>query len=251
MREIDGLAVRIITPAEGDVRTTGGEPPVVLLHGFVSDGVTDWIAPGTAAALAATGRTVVVPDLPGHGASADPVDAAEMGAGALTGRLLAALDALGVGEFDLVGYSLGARLAWEFPAVAPGRVGRVVLGGLSPREPFAAVDVEALHRAVAGGGEPEDPFTGMVAGLVRSRGDRAPALARCVEGLRNTPFAPGGWAGRVAPVVVVGADDVMTRGIESIVAPLDGAELVTVPGDHLGAVAGAEFRRVVLKALAR
>ncbi|MFB7470203.1 alpha/beta fold hydrolase [Kitasatospora sp. NPDC056184] len=251
MTHSDDLAVRIITPEEGDAGGVGGRPPVVLLHGFASDGESDWIAPGTAAAIAATGRTVLVPDLPGHGASPDPADAAEAGAGALTARLLAALDAAGVGEFDLVGYSLGARLAWEFPAAAPGRVGRVVLGGLSPFEPFAGVDVEALHRAVAGGGEPADPFTGMVAGLVRSRGERAAALARCVEGLRNTPFAPGHWAGRTAPVVVVGADDVMTRGIESIVAPLDGAELVTVPGDHLGALAGAEFRGVVLKALAR
>ncbi|MFB6891480.1 alpha/beta fold hydrolase [Kitasatospora sp. NPDC056327] len=251
MTESDDLAVRIITPEHGDGGSAGGVPPVVLLHGFASDGEQDWIAPGTAAAIAATGRTVLVPDLPGHGASPDPADAAEAGAGALVARLLKALDAAGVGEFDLVGYSLGARLAWEFQVAAPERVGRVVLGGLSPREPFAGVDIEALHRAVADGTEPADPFTGMIAGLVRSRGERAPALARCVEGLRNTPFEPGGWGGRSAPVVVVGAEDVMTGGIESIVAALDGAELVTVPGDHFGALAGAEFRGTVLKVLAR
>jgi pimeloyl-ACP methyl ester carboxylesterase len=60
------------------------------------------------------------------------------------------------GEIDVVGYSLGARLAWALaghPAVA---VRRLVLGGLSPMEPFAMVDLPAARTALAGGPAPAD-----------------------------------------------------------------------------------------------
>ncbi|MFD5651791.1 alpha/beta fold hydrolase [Streptomyces sp. NPDC127039] len=260
-----GLSVRTFTPGPapdpapdrfggrvpaGAAGRTSGRLPVLLVHGFGSDGHRDWVATGIAPALAATGREVIVPDLRGHGDSPAPSSAAEAGAGALVADLVAVLDAAGVGAFDTVGYSLGARLAWELPAAAPGRPRRTVLGGLGPAEPFQAVRVAALHRAVADGTEPADPFTAAIAGMVRAHGARAAGLARCVEGLRDTPFAPRSWAGEVPPVFVAGEDDMMTRGIERVVGLAEGAELITVPGDHHEVLAGDAFRRTVLEALA-
>ncbi|MFC8709282.1 alpha/beta fold hydrolase [Streptomyces sp. NPDC057197] len=252
-----GPAVRTFTPGTPGTPGTSSPgpaaaaPPVLLLHGFGSDGDRDWVATGTVRALTDAGRTVLVPDLPGHGDSPAPSAAAEAGAPALAAALLTVLDEAGATAFDAVGYSLGARLLWELAGAAPDRLRRAVLGGLSPAEPFEAVDVRALHRAVADGTEPADPFTAMIAGMVRAHGDRAAALALCVEGLRGTPFAPRGWAGATPPVFVVGADDVMTRGIERIVAGIEGAELTTVPGGHQDALADAAFRRTVLEVLAR
>ncbi|MEW2071617.1 alpha/beta hydrolase [Streptomyces sp. NPDC007346] len=245
MQSRTGLAVRTFTPgrpAEG--------PPVLLVHGFGSDGHRDWVETGVAPALAEAGREVIVPDLRGHGDSPAPSAAGEAGAAGLVADLVAVVDEAGAGTFDVVGYSLGARLAWELPAAAPGRLRRAVLGGLSPAEPFEAVDVAALHRAVADGTEPADPFTAMIAGMVRAHGARAAGLALCVEGLRATPFAPRSWAGETPPAFVVGEDDMMTHGIERVVGLVDGAELTTVPGDHHGVLAGAAFRRTVLEVLA-
>ncbi|WP_214408432.1 alpha/beta fold hydrolase [Sphaerisporangium fuscum] len=241
------LAAHTYLPDEPD----DGAPPVLLVHGFCSDGHRDWVEPGTVAALTAEGRTVVVPDLPGHGASPAPATAAEATAGALAEALLAALDAeTAAGVFDVVGYSLGARLAWELPVVAPGRVRRAVLGGLSPAEPFAAVDPGALRLAVTGGPEPADPFTAMIAGMLRAQGDRATGLATCVEGLRSTPFEPGDWAGAAPPLFIIGQDDMMVRGIERILGLAGAAAPVTVPGDHHQALASGHFRTAVVKALA-
>lgn len=238
------IAFRTFTPDR-----PSGLPPVLLLHGFASDGRTDWVETGVAAALADAGRVVVVPDLPGHGES--PVPVAPEGAPAVAAALLACV---GDGPFDVVGYSLGARLAWELPERAPGRVGAVVLGGLSPFEPFAALDVAALRSAVRGG-DPGDPMTemiaGMIAGAARGVPGRAHGLVTLVEGLRSTPFEPKGWAGRRPPVFVAGAEDMMTSGIENVVALVPGARLVTVPGDHRAALAGTEFRAAVAEALAR
>ncbi|TYB41743.1 alpha/beta fold hydrolase [Actinomadura chibensis] len=239
------LAVRTLTPTR-----PADAPPVLLVHGFGSDGKADWVDTGIAEALASAGRTVVVPDLPAHGESPAPATAAEVTAPAIAAALVTALDAAGVTEFDAVGYSLGARIIWELPSAAPDRVARTVLGGLAPGEPFTAVDVEALHRAVQDGTECADPFTGMIAGMVKGHGDRAPGLALCVEGLRATPFAGGAWNAKALPVFVVGENDELTRGIGGLAEEI-GAKLVTVPGAHHEVLGGGRFRDVVVDALAR
>ncbi|GAA4225567.1 alpha/beta hydrolase [Actinomadura meridiana] len=240
------LAVRTFTSA-GPVDA----PPVLLVHGFCSDGQTDWVDTGVAEALTAAGRTVVVPDLPGHGQSPAPASAAETTAPVIAAALVAALDRAGISTFDAAGYSLGARIAWELPVAAPGRVERTVLGGLAPGEPFTAVDIDALHAAVRDGSDPADPFTGMVAGMIRSQGERAAGLALCVEGLRAVPFAGGAWNAKVPPVFILGENDEMTRGIGGLAEEIDGAELVTVPGAHHEVLGGAGFRDALLGALAR
>ncbi|RKS67733.1 alpha/beta hydrolase family protein [Actinomadura pelletieri DSM 43383] len=240
------LAVRTFTSA-----SPVDAPPVLLVHGFCSDGTTDWVDTGIAEALTAAGRTVVVPDLPGHGRSPAPATAAEVTAPAIAADLVAALDRAGITSFDAAGYSLGSRIIWELPAAAPGRVERTVLGGLSPVEPFSAVDIDALHAAVRDGAEPADPFTGMIAGMIKNFGDRAPALALCVEGLRSTPFSGGAWKAETLPVFVVGDNDELTRGINGLAEEIGKAELVTVPGAHHEVLGGAPFRDAVVHALSR
>lgn len=246
MRNRAELAVDAFTP-ERPVEA----PPVLLVHGFGSSGRADWSETGMVAALTGAGRSVLVPDLRGHGRSSAPAAAEEATAGALAEDLLAVLRSAGAETVDVVAYSLGARVVWELAALWPGSVGRAVLGGLSPGEPFTAVDVPALHAAVADGAEPGDPFTAAVAGMVRSHGDAAPGLALCVEGLRSTPFEPTAWGGGTAPVLVVGEDDMLVRGTEDLAGVLAAAELVRVAGDHQQVLRGAEFRHTVLRVLAR
>ncbi|MGD9484944.1 alpha/beta fold hydrolase [Streptomyces sp. TRM70308] len=248
MRDRAELAVRTLTPERG---AAAAAPPVLLLHGFGSSGHTDWVETGIAAALTGAGRTVVLPDLRGHGNSPAPAAAREVTAAGFAADLLALLDAQGARTADVVAYSLGARIAWELAATAPDRVERAVLGGLGPAEPFEAVDVDALRAAVGGAGEPRDPLTAAVAGMVRAHGEAAPGLVLCVEGLRSTPFRPTAWAGATPPVLVVGQDDMLVRGTEQILGVLGAAELVSVPGDHQQALSGDAFRHTVLRVLAR
>lgn len=212
-------------------------PPVLLVHGFASDGHTDWITTGWPSALTASGRDVLMPDLPGHGSSPAPADASEASAGAMTAALADVV--AGLSEVDVVGYSLGARLAWDLPAVAPVR--RMVLGGISPVEPFAAVDVEAAVAFASGGKLPGDPLTAMIARLITGPGRDAVALGRCLEGLRREPFAPRPGQLTVPTRFFAGQDDPVSHGIERLVAMVPGSELVLVPGDHAAALRGAAF----------
>lgn len=57
-------------------RIMGEGRPTLLLHGFLADAELNWIQPGIADAIAASGRQVIAPDLRGHGGSEAPVDPA-------------------------------------------------------------------------------------------------------------------------------------------------------------------------------
>ncbi len=237
MSATTSLAVRRFVP-----QTVSG-PPVLLVHGFASDGHTDWITTGWPAALTAAGREVLVPDLPGHGSS--PAPAGSLGAVAITGELTRLVS--GLSEVDVVGYSLGARLAWELPAQAPVR--RLVLAGVSPFEPFGAVDVAAALAFADGGKAPADPLTGMIAHMITAPGRNPAALARCIEDLRAEPFSPVAGAVSVPTRFVAGTDDPISQGIETLAELVPGASLVRVPGDHGGALRGPEFKAAVLEFL--
>ncbi len=91
--------------------SSGSGPRLVLAHGFTQTG-RSW---GRFADLLGTGRELVRVDLAGHGGSANVrADLAESGA------LLAATAASGGVPYDLLGYSLGARVALHAALGAPG-----------------------------------------------------------------------------------------------------------------------------------
>ncbi|RZU66245.1 alpha-beta hydrolase superfamily lysophospholipase [Microterricola gilva] len=248
------LSVQTFSPAStGDA---AGAPPVVFIHGFASSGTADWLGTGWHEAATAAGRTAVVVDLPGHGANAAAV-AGCAGTGAVVRALSEAIDeaiaTAGAEQADVVAYSLGARLAWELPAANP-RVRRLVLGGLSPFDPFAQLDTAALRAAASGAAEPDSPLLGMMAQMVSAPGNDPDALITLIDGLAGEPFLPGPAASDATPsgaphtptLFVAGSDDMMTGGIEALVELVPDAALLHVPGDHHGALGSAEFRAAAL-----
>lgn len=228
-------------------------PPVVLLHGFAASGDEDFIATGWPESLVAAGRSVEVVDLPGHGRS-DAVSGDAATTAAVVAALAGVLAELDAGDgVDVVGYSLGARLAWELPG-ATGRVRRLVLGGLSPFEPFAAVDVDAIARAAGGASAAADPgadpLVGMMAAMVSAPGRDTASLLALMAGLGSQPFDPAAGVPAVPTLVAAGGDDVMTSGLEAVAATLPDAVFVRVPGDHRGALDSTEFRDAAIRFLA-
>ncbi|MFJ2548773.1 alpha/beta fold hydrolase [Pseudomonas sp. NPDC087612] len=88
-------------------------------------------------AFAAAGYRVIVPDLPGYGASSKPqtVYSLDFFVSALSGLL----DALDIQRCVLVGNSLGGAIAIKLALDQPGRVSRLVLmapGGLMDKEQY-------------------------------------------------------------------------------------------------------------------
>ncbi len=103
-------------------RGSGSAPPLVLLHGFTQTGRL-WGAFGD---LLAQDRALVCVDLPGH-AGSDTVRADLPATAALVRD--AALAAIGTGPCDLLGYSLGARVALHVVTGTDLNVGRLILIG--------------------------------------------------------------------------------------------------------------------------
>ncbi|HEU4328518.1 MAG TPA: 2-succinyl-6-hydroxy-2,4-cyclohexadiene-1-carboxylate synthase [Roseiflexaceae bacterium] len=110
------------------VATAGAGRPLVLLHGFTGAGAS-WAA--HVPALAGR-RRVIAPDLLGHGASAAPEDPARYRMERCVADLLTLLDALDAPQIDLLGYSMGGRVALSLACAAPERIGRLVLESASP-----------------------------------------------------------------------------------------------------------------------
>lgn len=128
----------------------GGYP--VLLHGFAGSAAA-W-GGAVVDGLSGAGHPPVLVDLPGHGARAGETDPA----GFTLGATLELIEDAGDWPADVVGYSLGARIALHFALTRPGLMRRLVLESGSPglatereRSERRAAD-EALGRRIVDGG---------------------------------------------------------------------------------------------------
>ena len=100
--------------------------PVLLLHGL---GATNASMLPTLFDLASDHR-VIAPDLPGFGDSAKPIRSYD--ASFFARWAFAFMDELGIREADVIGNSMGGRVAIELGLGSPERLGRVVLLAPSP-----------------------------------------------------------------------------------------------------------------------
>ncbi len=102
--------------------------PLVLLHGFTGSSAT-WCS--VTPALRSHARLVLL-DVIVHGASEAPSEHERYTLEWAVRDLLALLDALAIEQTDVLGYSMGGRLALRFALDAPERVRRLVLESASP-----------------------------------------------------------------------------------------------------------------------
>jgi 2-succinyl-6-hydroxy-2,4-cyclohexadiene-1-carboxylate synthase len=110
------------------VESSGAGPPVLMLHGFTGS-VTTW-AP--LRALLTTHFTTIAVDLPGHGQSGSPPDAARYSLTRFASDVRQVLDAIDVDRAAVLGYSLGARAALQFALSFPDRTAALVLESGTP-----------------------------------------------------------------------------------------------------------------------
>jgi pimeloyl-ACP methyl ester carboxylesterase len=118
------LRLRLAHTSEGSISTieAGTGDPVLLIHGL---GATKASFLPTLGALARTHRAIAL-DLPGFGDSTKPL-LAPYDAPFFARAVVALIDELGADRADLVGNSMGGRVAIEVALEHPERVGRLVL----------------------------------------------------------------------------------------------------------------------------
>lgn len=116
-----------------------GQVPLVLLHGFTGDSTT-W-APFHECWGKST--MLIIPDIIGHGKTESPEELSRYQMDAAVSDLNTILDHMGIEQVDLLGYSMGGRLALTFALLYPGRVRKLILESASPG---LATEDEKQHR---------------------------------------------------------------------------------------------------------
>lgn len=218
------------------VHRLGAGRPVILLHGLFSSAEVNWIKYGHAAQLATAGFEAIMPDLRAHGHSAPPHDPAAYPEDVLVRDLEAVIAALGIGSFDLVGFSLGARTAARAVTMglAPGKLVLAGMGleGLSQWGRRLDFFLDVIDRF--GTIERGDPAFMAQAFMKTMKVDPVAArlLLQAVHGCEGPDLARL----TMPTLVVCGADDQDNGSAPALAAALPDARYVEVPGTHMSSV---------------
>ncbi len=110
----DDVEIAFLDEGEGE--------PIVLVHGFASNATVNWVQPGWVSFLKQAGRRVIALDNRGHGGSAKLYDPAAYHSARMADDVAALLDHLALARADVMGYSMGARIAAFLALEHPARV---------------------------------------------------------------------------------------------------------------------------------
>lgn len=222
-------------------RETGEGRPVLLLHGLFSNAETNWIKFGHAERIATAGFRVIMPDLRAHGLSEAPHDPARYPDEILARDAEALIAHLALSDYDLGGFSLGARTTV-----------RLLIRGATPRRAvLAGMGLEGLT-----GWAKRRAFFDRAIDLRDSvkRGDPHWLAIQFMKSQKIDPVAarlllatfadtdPDALDAITTPTLIVaGSEDHDNGSAEALAARLPNATHVVIPGTHMSSVAGPEL----------
>lgn len=226
-------------------RELGDGRPLMLLHGYFSDARTNWLRYGHAAAIAARGVRVIMPDLRAHGESGKPHDPAAYPPDALALDGEALVRHLGLTDYDLGGYSLGARTVVRM--LARGATPRrVVLAGMG-LEGIVGAERRADHfrNILTRLGQHERGSPEWLAeAFLKTTGGDPVALLGVIDTFASTPAAVLATLDRPT-LVLSGVDDHDNGSAAALADALPNARYAEVPGNHMSAVTKPELGQAV------
>ena len=250
MSEVRTERIASFDGVELAVHRLGQGRPVLMLHGLFSSAQMNWIRFGHAERVVDAGFEAIMPDLRAHGESSAPHDPAAYPRDVLRQDVSALVEALRLGEFDLVGFSLGARTA-----------ARAVIGGLTPRrlvlagmglEGLAGWDkragffIDAIDRfdEVKQG----DPAYLAVQFMKTMKVDREAARLLLGSGVDTSTEELAALT--MSTLVVAGDKDRDNGSPQKLVDALPNARLREVPGTHMSSVTEPALGEAIAEFLA-
>lgn len=223
----------------------GEGEPIVLVHGFASNKEVNWVYPAWTAAL--KDRRVIALDNRGHGRSSKLYQPADYHLRLMTEDVRALLDHLGIERADVMGYSMGARIAAFMAHDHPQRVRSAILGGIGAvlltgglRENIAdALEAPSLDQVT-------DPVGRTFRQFAEQTRSDLKALAACLRGSRQRMTEEEAAAIRVPVLIAVGAEDTVAGSPHELARLIPGAQVLEIPNrDHMLAVGDRVFKQGV------
>jgi pimeloyl-ACP methyl ester carboxylesterase len=232
----------------------GEGDPIVLVHGFASTKNVNWVYPTWVSELRKDGRRAIALDNRGHGESSKLYDPAQYSIPNMSSDILALMDHLSIDRADIMGYSLGGRMAAWLGLNAPARLRSAILGGIGlamiegggPGENVAvALEAPSLD-------DVSDPVGRTFRSFAdQTRSDRL-ALAACLRGSRGLMTSAEAERIAVPVLIAVGTKDEVAGSGHALGDIIPGSEVLDIPGrDHMRAVGDKVYKTGVLDFLAR
>jgi pimeloyl-ACP methyl ester carboxylesterase len=231
---------------------TGLAEPILLIHGFASTHVVNWVTPGWVKTLTDAGYRAIAFDNRGHGASSKSYDPADYTPDKMAGDAAALLAHLGIETAHVFGYSMGARIAAFLALAEPQLVASLIFGGLGigmvdgvgDWDPIAdALIAPDPSRTTHGRGRAFRTFAD------QTRSDRR-ALAACIATSREL-LSEADVARIAQPTLIgVGTKDDIGGSAEALAALMPNAAAFAIEGrDHMLAVGDRTFKKRALEFL--
>ena len=228
------------------IHRMGKGRPLILLHGLFSSAQMNWIKFGHAETIAARGYEVIMLDFRVHGDSEAPEDPEKYPMNVLVRDVAALVDHLGFEDYDLGGFSLGARTSLH--AVAHGVVhpSRLIVGGMGTAGLGEWAKRAAYFKRVI------DEFDAIPRGdpayfsmqFLKSQGVNRVAARLLLDTMPDLEL--GLLADITIPTLVVCGDEDRDNGsAEALAKCIPGADFVEVPGTHMGSVTKPDLGRAM------
>ena len=213
------------------IHEIGEGRPVILLHGLFSNAHTNWIKFGHADALAEGGFRVIMPDLRAHGESAAPHDPDAYPQDVLVKDIRALIAFLELSDFDLGGFSLGARTTAKLLATGT-RPRKAILSGMG-------------LQGLAGWARRRDFFFAAIDS--RDSAERGDPHWLAIQFMKSQNIDP--VAARLLLGTFSDSEDDDNGDPEELAAILLNGRHVAVPGTHMSSVTKPELGQEMVRFL--
>lgn len=230
----------------------GQGEPLLLIHGFASSHMVNWVSPGWVKTLTDAGYRAIALDNRGHGASTKSYDPEDYTPDRMAEDAAALLAHLGLPRAHVMGYSMGARIAAFLALQEPAMVATLVFGGLGIGMVDGVGDWDPIADALLAA-DPAEITTSrgrmFRAFADQTKSDRQ-ALAACIATSREL-LTEADMARITQPTLVaVGTKDDIGGAPDELAALMPNAESFAIEGrDHMLAVGDRSFKKRVLEFL--
>ena len=243
MQKFNSAGVEIAFSDEGV-----GEP-ILLIHGFASNGRVNWVATGWTKTLLEAGYRVISLDNRGHGESEKLYRPEQYSAPMMADDAARLLEHLGITAVRVMGYSMGARIAAFLTLQWPGLVLQVVFAGLAERMVVGVPGAEAIAAGLEAASSKDVGDAGARSFRIFAEQTKSDlkALAACMRSSR-VKIKPQVLSAIKVPVLVVAGElDDIAGAVGPLVNLMPTAQGLVLPKrNHMNAVGDVGFKKAVL-----